>query len=46
MRNLTGNFNALIQDLSCGTRVDTNDRTADRCLSGTGLAYEEKVSPL
>ena len=40
MRNLTGNFNALIQDLSCGTRVDTNDRTADRCLSGTGLAYE------
>ena len=40
MRNLAGNFNTLVQDLSCGTRVDTNDRTADRCLSGTGLAYE------
>ena len=40
MRNLTGNFNTLVQDLSCGTRVDTNDRTADRGLSGTGLAYE------
>ena len=40
MRNLAGNFNTLVQDLSCGTRVDTNDRTADRGLSGTGLAYE------
>ena len=40
MRNLAGNFNTLVQDLSCGTRVDTNDRTADRFLSGTGLAYE------
>ena len=40
MRNLAGNFNTLVQDLSCGTRVDTDDRTANRCLSGTGLAYE------
>ncbi len=47
MRNLAGNFNTLVQDLSCGTRVDTNDRTADRGLSGTGLAYEgEGFSPV
>ena len=37
MRDLAGNPYALIVDLTGCTRVDTNDRTADRRLAGAGF---------